>query len=114
MRFETEPGYQAQVDFGEFQFEGADGTIGRVYLFSMILGFSRSLYSEFVDRCDLPTFLGCHIRAFDHFGGVTEEILYDRMKNVFVRKLTGSTTPWRGLPCITGSSRGLPLLMPPG
>jgi transposase len=89
MRFETEPGYQAQVDFGEFQFEGADGTIGRVYLFSMILGFSRSLYSEFVDRCDLPTFLDCHIRAFDHFGGVTEEILYDRMKNVFVRKLAG-------------------------
>lgn len=89
MRFETEPGYQSQVDFGEFQFDRADGTIGKTYLFSMILGFSRRLYSEFVDRCDLPTFLDCHIRAFDHFGGVTREILYDRMKNVFVRKLAG-------------------------
>ena len=89
MRFETEPGYQSQVDFGEFQFERADGTIGKIYLFSMILGFSRRIYSEFVERCDLPTFLDCHIHAFDHFGGVTEEILYDRMKNVFIGKLAG-------------------------
>ena len=89
MRFETEPGYQAQVDFGEFQFDRADGTIGKVYLFSMILGFSRRIYSEFIVRCDLPTFLDCHIHAFDHFGGVTEEILYDRMKNVFIGKVAG-------------------------
>ena len=27
MRFETELGYQAQVDFGEFQVENADGTV---------------------------------------------------------------------------------------
>ena len=40
MRFETEPGCQSQVDFGEFQFERADGTIGKIYLFSMILGYS--------------------------------------------------------------------------
>ena len=89
MRFETEPGYQSQVDFGEFQFDRADGTIGKIYLFSMILGFSRRIYSEFVEQCDLPTFLDCHIHAFDHFGGVTEEILYDRMKNVFIGKLAG-------------------------
>jgi len=41
MRFETEPGYQSQVDFGEFQFDRADGTTGKIYLFSMILGFSK-------------------------------------------------------------------------
>jgi hypothetical protein len=34
MRFETEPGYQSQLDFGEFPFERADGTIGKIYLFS--------------------------------------------------------------------------------
>ena len=63
MRFETEPGYQAHVDFGEFQFDRADGTTGKIYLFSMILGFSRKIYAEFVERCDLPTFLDCHITA---------------------------------------------------
>ena len=38
MRFETEPGYQAQVDFGEFQVSKPDGSIDKLYLFSMILG----------------------------------------------------------------------------
>ena len=89
MRFETEPGFQSQVDFGEFQVEEADGTIRTLYLFSMILGYSRKIYAEFIDRCDLPSFLDCHLHAFDYFGGVPEEILYDRMKNVYIRKLAG-------------------------
>ncbi len=89
MRFETEPGFQAQVDFGEFQMEEASGAIRKIYLFSMILGYSRRIYAEFVDQCDLPTFLDCHIRAFEYFGGVPEEILYDRMKNVFIGRISG-------------------------
>jgi transposase len=89
MRFETEPGYQAQVDFGEFQVEEADGSIKKLYLFSMILGYSRKIYGELIERCDLQTFLDCHIRAFDYFGGVPQEILYDRMKNVFIGKIAG-------------------------
>jgi len=89
MRFETEPGYQAQVDFGTFQVENADGSIRTLYLFSMILGYSRKIYGELIDRCDLPTFLDCHIRAFDYFGGVPDEILYDRMKNVYIGRVAG-------------------------
>jgi len=65
LRFETEPGFQAQVDFGEFQVDNPDGTIRKYYLFSMILGYSRKIYAELIDRCDLPTFLDCHIHAFD-------------------------------------------------
>ncbi|MBW2596832.1 MAG: IS21 family transposase [Deltaproteobacteria bacterium] len=89
MRFETEPGFQAQVDFGEFQVENADGTIRKLYLFSMILGYSRKSYGELIEHCDLPTFLDCHIHAFEYFGGVPDEILYDRMKNVFIGKIAG-------------------------
>jgi hypothetical protein len=55
----------------------------------MILGFSRKIYAELIERCDLPTFLDCHIRAFNYFGGVPEQILYDRMKNVFIGKVAG-------------------------
>jgi len=88
-RFETRPGQQAQVDFGEFKVEHADGRIETVYLFSMILGYSRYLYGELIHRCDLPTFLDCHIRAFAFFGGVPKEILYDRMKNVYIGRLAG-------------------------
>jgi len=89
MRFETEPGYQAQVDFGEFQVDNADGTTKKLYLFSMILGYSREIYGELIERCDLPSFLDCHIRAFEHFGGVPKQILYDRMRNVFIGKVAG-------------------------
>jgi transposase len=89
MRFETEPGYQAQVDFGEFQVEEADGTVTKLYLFSMILGYSRKIYGELIERCDLPAFLDCHINAFNYFGGVPEQILYDRMKNVYIGNIAG-------------------------
>jgi len=89
MRFETEPGYQAQVDFGSFQVENADGTMRTLYLFSMILGYSRKLYGELIDHCDLPGFLDCHIHAFEYFGGVPDELLFDRMKNVYIGKLAG-------------------------
>ena len=89
LRFETEPGYQAQVDFGEFQVEHADGRVEKLYMFAMILGYSRKVYAELIPRCDLPTFLDCHMRAFEHFGGVPSQILYDRMKNVYIGKLAG-------------------------
>ncbi len=89
MRFESEPGCQAQVDFGEFQVMREDGTTSKYYLFSMILGYSRKIYAELIERCDLPTFLDCHIRAFTALGGVPGEILYDRMKNVYIGKVAG-------------------------
>jgi len=92
IRFETEPGYQAQVDFGEFQVDNADNTIDKYYLFSMILGYSRKMYAELIRTCDLATFLDCHIRAFDYFGGVPQEVLYDRMKNVYIGKIAGKQT----------------------
>ena len=89
MRFETEPGYQAQVDFGEFQVANADGSVTKLFLFSMILGYSRKMYAELIERCDLPSFLDCHIHAFEYFGGVPEQILYDRMKNVYIGNIAG-------------------------
>ena len=57
-----------------------------ICVLKQILGFRRRLI---VESCDLPTFLDCHIRAFEHFGGNPQEILYDRMKNVFIEKIAG-------------------------
>jgi len=99
MRFETEPGMQAQVDFGEFQVDGPDGDGQKLYLFSMILGYSRRIYAELVERCDMVTFLDCHVRAFAFFGGVPREILYDRMRNVYLGRLAGKD---RFNPSLTG------------
>jgi transposase len=91
IRFETEPARQAQVDFGEFMVEMSDGTVKKCYLFAMILGYSRMLYCELLERCEMVSFLEAHIRAFEFFGGVPYEILYDRMKNVFIRRVAGKT-----------------------
>jgi transposase len=89
IRFETEPGRQAQVDFGDFQVLGFDGSVRTVYVFVMVLGYSRHMYVEFVDNCGLVGFLDCHIRAFGYLGGVPAEILYDNLRNVVVRRLLG-------------------------
>jgi transposase len=89
VRFETEPGAQAQMDFGEFHVQNPDGTVGKYYLFAMILGYSRMLYAEFLERCEMVSFLDAHERAFHALTGVPHEILYDRMRNVFIPKLVG-------------------------
>ena len=97
VRFETEPGRQAQVDFGDFKVEMPDGSEKTYYMFSMILGCSRGMYSEYLDKCDMVSFLDAHQRAFRRLGGVPAEILYDRMSNVFIRKLSGKAKFTQGL-----------------
>ncbi|MFQ5606272.1 MAG: IS21 family transposase [bacterium] len=89
VRFETVPGLQAQVDFGDFKVTDSAGNETTVYAFVMVLGFSRHKYVEFIDRCTMTTFLDCHCNAFGYFGGVVGEILYDNMKNVVIRRYVG-------------------------
>jgi len=50
IRFETEPGQQAQVDFAEFVVDRNDGTQRKYYLFIMVLGYSRMMYLELLER----------------------------------------------------------------
>jgi transposase len=82
VRFETPPGYQAQVDFARFvtTFTDEPGIVRIVWLFSMVLGHSRHIFARFVMHQDLQTLLRCHMLAFTALGGVPIEILYDRMK----------------------------------
>lgn len=88
-RFETEPGFQAQVDWGDFKVTDPLGKTTTLYAFVMVLGFSRAMYVEFVERCTLEVFMDCHIRALKALGGVPVEILYDNMKSVVVGRENG-------------------------
>jgi hypothetical protein len=54
----------------------------------MTLGYSRDAYVEYTDRQDLTTFWACHQHAFAFFGGVPDELRYDRTKTV-VKHLVG-------------------------
>jgi transposase len=84
IRFETPPGAQAQVDFAQFQVVFTDEpSVPRiVWLFSLVLGYSRLIWARFVLHQDLATLLRCHVSAFEALGGVPHEVLYDRMKTV--------------------------------
>jgi len=86
VRFETAPGDQAQVDFAQFQVEFTDhpGGVQVVWLFSMVLGYSRLIWARFAYRQTLQTVLACHKSAFEAIGGVPREILYDRMKTAVI------------------------------
>lgn len=65
-RYETKPGVQAQVDWAECRYNRPDGTVHRVYCFTMILGYSRMRYAEFTHSTDQVTFLRCLQHGFEY------------------------------------------------
>ena len=91
-RFETDPGRQAQVDWGDLgDVIAADGTKQSISAFALALGHSRAMFSDVATDQKLPTLLRMHERAFAELGGVPHEILYDQMKTVVIRTLTLGT-----------------------
>ena len=94
MRFETDPGEQAQVDWGVFSYVGEDGRKHRMWGFVMVLGWSRAIYVEFVRRADEATFIRCHLNAFDYFGGVPRRCLYDNAKVVVLGRDDDGRAKW--------------------
>ena len=66
-RYETKPGVQAQVDWGEMGTVEVDGKATKLLCFNMILGYSRMRYIEFTLSIDTPTLIQCHLNAFEYF-----------------------------------------------
>ncbi len=89
VRFETMPGKQGQMDWGFFEdhLVYEDGKWKKLYCFLMILGYSRMRHIEFVTEMSTNTLIRCHQNAFRYFGGYPEEILYDNMKQVVIKRL---------------------------
>ncbi len=77
VRFETGPGEQSQMDWGHFGNWGGR----RLYGFALTLCYSRMRYIEFTQSQDIHHLLSCMVHGFRYFGGVTETVLTDRMKN---------------------------------
>lgn len=80
-RFETGPGKQAQVDWGDFGkiWDSRQEHWRKLQAFVYTLGYSRSQYLEFVISCDMEHFLACHLGAFRALG-IPQTILYDNLK----------------------------------
>ena len=68
LRFETAPGQQAQVDWGQVQVRFASGPAA-VPVFVMTLGFSRRAWVEGYPNERIGSLPAAHEHAFEHFGG---------------------------------------------
>ena len=77
VRFETPAGRQGQVDFGTFTLPW-----GRRHALVIVLGYSRVLWLRFYPRQTMAVLMEALESAFDRFGGVPEELLFDQMRAV--------------------------------
>ena len=82
-RFETPPGKQAQVDWGHLGSITENGEARMLWGFTITLGYSRRMMAEAATDQKLGTLLRMHEAAFQEWGAVPEEILYDRMRTIW-------------------------------
>lgn len=95
VRFETEPGQQAQVDWGAFGTILHEGRQRRLYAFVLTLGWSRAMYLEFTVSADIAWWLRCHLHAFHYLGGLPQEILHDNLKTAVLSRTADGLIHWQ-------------------
>jgi transposase len=88
VRFETGPGEQAQIDFGQLRVWIADVETP-VHFFVFTLGFSRRAVVYAFRNERLDTLLDGHERALRHFGGVPLSCLYDNPRTITLGRSAG-------------------------
>ncbi len=83
IRFETNPGLQAQVDWKErMKLVSRQGEIFEINIFLMLLGYSRTKYIELTIDRNQETLMMAMINGFRYFQGVPKEIIFDNMRTV--------------------------------
>jgi transposase len=83
----TVAGEVMEVDFGYLGifWDPETGRQRKVWFFSGRLRHSRRVYREIVFEQSQGTFFGCHIHAFEFFGGVPAKVTPDNLKAAIVR-----------------------------
>jgi len=86
-RLETQPGVEAQVDFGYAgrMIDPESGQLRRAWAFVMTLSWSRHQYAEFVWDQKVETWLSCHRNAFEFFGRVPERVRIDNLRTAILK-----------------------------
>jgi len=83
-------GHQAQVDFGEKVVYRADGSSVKLYCMAVVLSHSRHKYAEWWDKpLTTAKLLELLNHAFEYFGGVPQELVFDQDKTVAVSENYG-------------------------
>lgn len=76
----AKPGEEAQVDFGYLGRFILNGKLVKTWCFSIVLSHSRYSFHCLVTDQSVATFVDCHIKAFEYFGGVPETVKIDNLK----------------------------------
>lgn len=79
VRFETPPGEQLQIDFGERRVE-IDGIATKVFFFVATLGYSRRLHVRAFGHEKQESWFAGMESAFLAFGGIPREVLLDNAR----------------------------------
>ena len=86
IRFETNPGLQAQVDWKEdMTLISRNGEAFKINIFLMVMGYSRKKFIMVTTDRNQDTLFRCMIDAFRYYGGIPHEILFDNMRTVVDR-----------------------------
>lgn len=81
------PAETAQIDFGAGPVitDVHTGEVMKTWFFVMTLPCSKHMYAELVTNQRVETWLGCHRRAFEHFGGTPLKTVIDNPKCAITR-----------------------------
>jgi transposase len=82
IRIETQAGEEGQVDFGfaGLMWDPVTKRVRRAWIFILTLSWSRHQFARHVFDQTIGTWLDCHKRAFEYFGGVPGRIVLDNLK----------------------------------
>lgn len=99
-------GYQIQTDFGQIWLKRRDGSKIKVYCFAMVLSHSRYKFLWWSDKpFTTATFIDAHSKAFEFFGGMAKEIVYDQDRLLTVSENGGDIIYTEGFQNYIDSAR---------
>ncbi len=81
------PGEQGQVDWGYFGTVQVGSTTRKLWLFVMVLSWSRAHHVYFSFEQNAAAVARGHVACFEALGGVPRNILYDNMKTVVLERV---------------------------
>jgi transposase len=86
LRVDSFIGEQAQIDWAHVGEIEVPGGRRKLWLFVMVLAWSRGLWGEFVLDLGIHSLLRSLVRAASYFGGSTRQWLFDNPKTVVIER----------------------------
>lgn len=86
LRIESLAGEQAQVDWAHVGSLGVMGGQRQLWVFVMVLGYSRAMWGELVFDLTVESLRRSLVRAAEYFQGVTRQWLFDNPKTVVLAR----------------------------